>query len=61
MLSSSPARTGWTGECWIPSKKDIPCPRAKANLRKMVVRAKSHLESDPYLPETLRGLKQKLV
>ena len=29
MLSSSPARTGWTGECWIPSKKDTPCLRAR--------------------------------
>ena len=38
MLSSSPVRTPTlqpgaeqlsTGECWIPSKKDTPCPRAK--------------------------------
>ena len=39
MGSSSPVRTPksqvdaeqpLTGECWIPPKKDTPCPRAKA-------------------------------
>ena len=38
MCSSSPARPpklqliveqASTGECWIPQKKDTPCPRAK--------------------------------
>ena len=55
MGSSSPVRTPksqldaeqpLTGECWIPPKKDTPCPRAKEKSNKVVGGAKSCLESN---------------
>ena len=56
MHLSSPARTPklqlateqpLTGECWIPSKKDTPRPRANEKPQKMVGGAKLHFESNP--------------
>ena len=35
-----------TGQCWIPLKKDTPCPRAKEKPHETVGEAKSCLESN---------------
>ena len=43
------------------TKNDTPSPGQRRSPSKMVGGAKSHLESTPYPPETLRGLKQYLV
>ena len=56
MCSSSPAITPKLqladeqpsmGECWIPPKKDTPCPRAKESHIKVVGGAKSCLNLKP--------------
>ena len=56
MGSSSPVRTPksqvnaeqpLTGECWIPPKKDTPCPRAKESHIKVLGGAKSCLNLKP--------------
>ena len=50
-----------TGECWIPPKKDIPHPRQRRSLSKMVERAKLNLESDPILTRVAQRAQTSLV
>ena len=67
MCSSFPARTPklqliagqlLKGECWVPPKKDNPCPRAKEKPQQDGRRGEIMFRIKPYPPETLRGLKQ---
>ena len=51
----------WTGECWIPPKKDTPHPRAKENPNKMVGRVKSYLDSKPMIARDARKAQTKPV
>ena len=50
------------GECWIPPKKDTPCPRAKETTQRDGRRGKIRFRiKSSYLPKMHGGFKQNLV
>ena len=70
MRSSSPMKTPKlqlateqpsTGECWIPPKKDTPCPRAKEKPQQDTRTGKITNRNKLHWPEMHGGLKHSLV